>query len=109
MAARTHRGTKDKPWHDVVRARIQSAKIEERLMKALSGEIELSPAQVQIGLGLMRKILPDLSATELSGEIETKQRVVSGAPMTDTDWEKRYSEDLEGAQQPPKTNGNGHA
>lgn len=96
--ARKHRGTKDHPWHDVVRRRIQSAKIEERLMKALNGEIELSPGQIQIGLGLIRKVLPDLSATELSGEVETKHRVVSGSPMTDTDWEKRYADDLA----PPK-------
>jgi len=110
MAARKHKGTKDNPWHDVVRERIRSAKIQERLIKAFDGKLELTPLQVTIGLGLYRKILPDLSATELSGEIATKPRVVSGKPMSEVDWEARYAADL--AQQPPppalpKPNGNG--
>lgn len=108
MAARKHRGTKDIPWHDVVRERLRTAKIEERLIKAFNGDLELTPAQIQIGLGLYRKILPDLSATEISGELDTKQRVVSASPLNDTDWEAKYAADLAQQLGSQKPNGSAH-
>lgn len=95
MAARKTKGTKDIPWPEQMRKRIQAGNIHRRLLDCLEGKIELSTQQVTIGLGLLKKVAPDLSATELSGEVETKHRVVSGSPMTDTDWEKRYADDLE--------------
>lgn len=108
MAARKNRGTKDLPWADVVRDRIRSAKLESRMLDAFNGKIKLTPTQLKAGEILMRKIMPDLSATELSGEIDNKHRVVSGTPLSDVDWEKQYGEAVEQPMSlPAKVNGNG--
>lgn len=49
------------------RARIQAAKLIDRLDAAAMGEIDLTPQQVRAIEILLKKTLPDLSATELSG------------------------------------------
>jgi hypothetical protein len=40
----------------------------DRLEKIAAGEVEAEPHQVTAGLGLLRKVLPDLAATELTGK-----------------------------------------
>lgn len=50
------------------RLKIQTSQIINRLQSFVNSEIELSPAQVSAALGLLKKSLPDLSATELTGE-----------------------------------------
>lgn len=65
------RGVRLNPAHDErTRAKIQTSQIINRLQGFVNGEIELSAAQVSAGLGLLRKTIPDLSATELSGKLE---------------------------------------
>lgn len=49
------------------RARIQAAKLIDRLDAAAMGEVDLTPQQVRAIEILLKKTLPDLSATELSG------------------------------------------
>lgn len=64
---------------DQIRARIQTSQLINRLTNyALDGKdpktkkpIEMSTAQVAAALGVLRKSLPDLSATEHSGSIAT--------------------------------------
>lgn len=51
---------------EAIRARIQAAGISDRLIKHVLGETEMSKSQVSAGLGLLKKVLPDLSSTELS-------------------------------------------
>lgn len=89
MAARTK-----KIRHDAeTRNKIQAAQLINRLTKGFNGEVELSATQVSIGLGLLRKVLPDLSQAELDVET-TERRVVSGKPLTDDEWAERYASDL---------------
>lgn len=64
MAARVHKIRHD----DETRAKIQAAQIINRFTKCVNGEIELTAQQVSCGKTLLDKVLPDLKATELTGE-----------------------------------------
>ena len=62
MPART-----SKIRHDEnTRAKIQASQIINRLQGHVNGKIELSQTQVSAGLGLLRKVLPDLASTALT-------------------------------------------
>ena len=65
------RGVRLNPQHDErTRAKIQTSQIVNRLEKFVDGKVEMSAAQVTAALGLLRKTLPDLQATEHSGKVE---------------------------------------
>jgi hypothetical protein len=51
-----------------VRAKIQSSQIINRLQNHLDGEVNLSPTQVKAAEILLKKSIPDLSSTELTGD-----------------------------------------
>ena len=51
---------------EAIRSRIQAGLIKDRLEKHILGEIEMSNTQVSAGLGLLRKVVPDLSSQEIS-------------------------------------------
>lgn len=69
MAARIRKIRHD----DETRAKIKTSQLINRLTEHVLSDLELSPSQVTAGLGLLRKTLPDLTATEHSGEIATKR------------------------------------
>lgn len=48
------------------RAKIQASQIINRLQGYVNGKCQLEPAQVSAGLGLLRKVLPDLQSTALT-------------------------------------------
>src|SRR5689334_5378254 len=56
---------------DEVRARIQASQLINRLTDHALGNLEkpMDPSQVTAALGLLRKSIPDLSATEHKGEM----------------------------------------
>lgn len=66
------------------RLKIQKSNILNVLMQHAVGEKEMSATQVQAGLGLLKKVLPDLNAITLSGDednpIETVTRIELIAP-----------------------------
>ena len=67
------------------RGKIRSSVILKRLEQLVTGEIDASlmPAHaVTAALGLLRKVMPDLSATELTGD--TKTYVVAAPEVTET-------------------------
>lgn len=66
MAARVRKIRHD----DETRAKIQAAQIINRFQKCIMGEIDLTSQQVSCGKALLDKVLPNLQATELSGEME---------------------------------------
>lgn len=80
MAARKIKGTKDAPWPEIVRERIRAGMIEKCLMEHVLGKRDMKPSQVQAGLGLFRKILPDLTEndTKVSGDITVIRKVLGG-------------------------------
>ena len=49
---------------EYTRTKIQTTQIVKRLNSLINGEIEMAPHHVTAALGLLRKTLPDLSATE---------------------------------------------
>jgi len=56
-----------------LRAKIRTGVILDRLVKHVTGDCEMTPSQVTSGLGLLRKVLPDLAATEITGQVTTYQ------------------------------------
>ncbi len=91
MAARLN------PKHDQrTRDKIRTSQLINRLESFVFGQkdgktkkvVEMTTQQVTAALGLLRKTLPDLQATELSGEV--MHSVISGEPMTEDDWTKTY-------------------
>lgn len=84
MAARLKKIRHD----DETRAKIKAAQIINRLMGAFEGKIDLTKAQVSIGLGLLKKVLPDLSQQSIQGvdgapPIETIRRIIVDAGHKD--------------------------
>ena len=91
MAARLN------PKHDArTRDKIKTSQLINRLEAFVFGKndatskkpVEMSSHQVNAALGLLRKTLPDLQATELSGEV--KHAVISDKPMAEDDWAEKY-------------------
>lgn len=66
MAARIHKIRHD----DETRAKIQTSQLINRLTDHALGDLKLEPTQVRAIEILLRKTLPDLTATELSGGVE---------------------------------------
>jgi hypothetical protein len=52
------------------RVKIQNSNILNALIEHATGQREMSATQVSAGLGLLKKIMPDLAATTISGEGE---------------------------------------
>lgn len=69
--------------------KIRASNIVTRLIKFIDGEINLVPAQVTAALGLLKKIVPDTSSVEISGEITTSKVIRAPAMAATT---KEWSE-----------------
>lgn len=54
---------------DAHRDKIANSNILNALVEHAEGRREMSSTQVQAALGLLRKVMPDLAATELSGSL----------------------------------------
>lgn len=52
------------------RTKISNSKILNRMIAAAEGEIEISAVQAQVGLGLLKKVMPDVSTVTLQGDEE---------------------------------------
>ena len=75
MAARGRRAGFKMPEEH--RLKIQNSNILNALIEHATGEREMSATQVSAGLGLLRKIMPDLSSTTLSGDPENPLKIVA--------------------------------
>ena len=51
-----------------IRSRIQAGVITDRLVKHVLGETEMSKSQVSAGLGLLKKVVPDLQTVQGPGD-----------------------------------------
>jgi hypothetical protein len=69
-------GSIDMAWEERTRQKIQSSQVVSRLISFVNGELELAPHQVTAAIALMRKCLPDLTASEVKGDIVHKFAVV---------------------------------
>jgi hypothetical protein len=55
---------------DEHRLKIKNSNILTSLIKCAEGELEMSPTRVTVALGLMKKVFPDLSSVQQSGETD---------------------------------------
>ena len=77
---------------DEHRGKIASSNILNALIEHVSGSREMTATQVSAGIALLKKVMPDLSAIDHSGEVTTPY--VMRAPMpadTAEAWEKDNS------------------
>jgi hypothetical protein len=56
--------------NEATRRRIQGTMIVNRLQAHIRGEIEMTASQVTAGLGLLKKIVPDLMQAEYRAEVK---------------------------------------
>jgi len=74
---------------DEHRGKIRNSSILNALIEHALGQREMSSTQVNAGLGLLKKVLPDLSAVDLSGDMTHK--VVSPTPqISQEEWKRKY-------------------
>ena len=52
------------------RVKIQNSNILNALIGHAEGDREMSPTQISAALGLLKKVLPDLSAVTIDGEMK---------------------------------------
>jgi len=91
-AASKKRKRKPSEFHsEVTRERIRATLLVERLQACALGEIDLSPVQVRAIEILLRKVLPDLSKTEINDTSPHRYVVEMPAELTQEEWEKKYS------------------
>jgi hypothetical protein len=81
---------------DETRAKIKAGNIITRLMKFIDGEIVMESAAVTAALGLLKKVLPDMTSVEHSGEISTTYVARLPHPIGDIDeWHKQTQRNLQ--------------
>jgi hypothetical protein len=62
--------TRLNPKHDeATRQKIQTSQLVNRLQEFIFGEAQMEKSQVTAALGLLKKTLPDLSATTLDANV----------------------------------------
>lgn len=75
---------------DETRSRIKAGNIITRLQKFIDGEVTMESAAVTAALGLLKKVLPDLTSVEHSGEVTKTYVARLPEPVKDIDeWHKR--------------------
>lgn len=58
---------------DEHRTKIANSQILKCLVEHVEGKREMSASQVTAGIALLRKVMPDLSAIEHSGEVDVRK------------------------------------
>lgn len=73
------------------RAKIQAGNIITRLQGLIDGKHEMPPHAVSAALGLLKKVLPDVTSVEISGEISTSKVIRAPATeQTPSSWAKNH-------------------
>ena len=88
-AVSVRRKRKPSEFHsEVTRERIRAGVIIDRFQKHFMGELDLTPTQIRVGEVLLRKVIPDLTHTDLN-TTSTRRYVVEVPPqLSDEEWEK---------------------
>lgn len=77
---------------DEHRVKIQNSNILNALIEHVEGKRDMSATQVSAGVALLRKVLPDMTAVEHSGEVEQTYIARMPSPVENmTEWQKRYT------------------
>lgn len=84
--------------HERTREKIQVTQIVNRLHKLVMGEAEMAPHAVTAALGLLKKVMPDMSAVEHTGEVAERYVIAAPQPVKDIQsWLTEYGD----AEKPP--------
>ena len=59
------------------RVKIQNSNILNALIEHIEGKREMSGTQVTAGVALLRKVLPDLTSTTISGDADSPLQMIS--------------------------------
>ena len=98
MAAR-----KNRPKHDEkTKSKIQASQLINRLMGHIvtyegSPDFEkksMTPSQVTAAVSLLKKVMPDLSSTDVKGDIFNHHYVVDSKPMSEKEWSHSYEDNM---------------
>lgn len=73
------------------RTKIANSKILKHLIEHAEGTRDLSSSQVQAGLGLLRKVMPDLQYSENDTNLNHNYEI-SDKPLTEEEWSGEYTE-----------------
>ena len=74
------------------RRRIQTTQLVKRLESIALGATKAEPYQVTAALGLLKKTLPDLTAVEHSGEMQTSYVLRAPLPAQASDeWQTEHA------------------
>jgi hypothetical protein len=76
---------------DETRAKIKTSQLINRLSDHVLGTVDLKPTQVTAALGLLKKTIPDLSASE--NKTEVLHRYVARVPekaKSTAEWQKQH-------------------
>jgi|EndMetStandDraft_8_1072994.scaffolds.fasta_scaffold797283_1 hypothetical protein len=91
-AVSVRRKRKPSEFHsEVTRERIRAGVIIDRFQKHFMGELELTSTQIRVGEILLRKVIPDLTHTDLSATLTRRYVVEVPADLSDEAWEQKYS------------------
>lgn len=91
MANQFTKGRRDRHM-DGTREKIQAAQIINRLHGCVMGTVELTAQQVAAAKVLLAKVLPDLQATELTGEVTHAYVVeVPAKPASTDEWKQQHA------------------
>src|SRR5690242_19005470 len=91
-AVNVRRKRKPSEFHsEVTRERIRAGVIIDRFQKHFMGELELTFTQIRVGEIVLRKVVPDLTHTDLSATFTRRYVVEVPAQLSDEAWEKKYS------------------
>jgi hypothetical protein len=72
------------------RLKIKNSNILNALVEHVEGKREMTATQVTAGVALLRKVMPDLSAVEMSGETVVQHVALPTLPTAD-EWEQRHA------------------
>ena len=81
-------------WHpDQVRQKIRASQLINRLHAHIFDGLELSPTQVRAIEILLRKCIPDLTSTTVTGDINVRYVAHLPEPITREAWLAKYGGD----------------
>jgi hypothetical protein len=78
---------------DAARAKIRTAWLINRLQDHVKGKIKLELSQVRAIGVLLRKTVPDLTSTEITGEVNVRYVAHLPEPISRAAWLEKYSGD----------------
>jgi hypothetical protein len=82
------------------RVKIQNSNILNSLVEHVEGKREMSATQVTAGLGLLRKVLPDLNAMTIGGDDENPINIIARLERLIVDPANSDSKSIQAASSP---------